>query len=96
MIMRFTELVGSPVLLVGGIATLGWGWLPTWERSRVLRPVAFGWAQLTLAVALVTCLVSDSLAGAPHLGLALKVVGSVVMLFGFWLAGVAQWEPRRR
>ncbi|WP_316771586.1 hypothetical protein [Streptomyces sasae] len=94
MIMRFIEVVGSPVLLVGGVATLGWGWLPTWERSSVRRPVAFGWAQLTLSAALITCLISDSLTSAPHLGLAVKMVGIVVMLFGFWLFDVAERKPQ--
>jgi hypothetical protein len=55
----------------------------------------FGWAQLALAAALITYLVSDSLTNAPRLSLAVKVVGIVVML-GFWLFSGAEWEPRRR
>ncbi|GAX51607.1 hypothetical protein [Streptomyces olivochromogenes] len=56
----------------------------------------FGWAQLTVAAALVIILVGESLTGTPRLGLAVKAFGTVVMLFGFWLSGVADWEPRRR
>ncbi|MFF2127177.1 hypothetical protein ACFVW1_17580 [Streptomyces olivochromogenes] len=96
MMWQCIEVVGSPVLLVGGVATLGWGWVPTWYRSCVRRPVVFGWAQLTVAAALVIILVSESLTSTPHLGLAVKAFGTVVMLFGFWLLGVADWEPRRR
>lgn len=56
----------------------------------------FGWAQLTVTAALVVILVSEALTSTPHLGLAVKAFGTVVMLFGFWLLGVADWEPRRR
>jgi hypothetical protein len=38
---QFIEVVGSPVLLVGGVATFGWGWVPTWLRSIIRRPVLF-------------------------------------------------------
>ncbi|MFB7333584.1 hypothetical protein ACFC00_18285 [Streptomyces adustus] len=95
MISRFIEVVGSPVLFVGGVATLGWGWLPTWERSSIRRPAVFGWAQLTLSAALVTYLVGDSLTSAPLRGLAVKAVALVVLLFGSWLYTVADREPRR-
>jgi hypothetical protein len=36
------------------------------------------------------------LTNTPHLGLAVKVFGVVVMLFGFWLVSVADWEPQHR
>ncbi|MFJ1605658.1 hypothetical protein ACIOHS_20135 [Streptomyces sp. NPDC088253] len=91
----FIEVACSPVLLVGGVATLGWGWLPAWFRNSVRRPVVFGWAQLTLAAALIIVLVSDFLTNTPPLCLAVRVFGVVVMLFGSWLLSVADWEPRR-
>ncbi|MGW1761902.1 hypothetical protein [Streptomyces mirabilis] len=49
-----------------------------------------------MTAALVVILVSEALTSTPHLGLAVKAFGTVVMLFGFWLLGVADWEPRRR
>ena len=95
MFWQCVEVVAATVLLVGGIATLGGGWLPTWYRSSVRRPVTFGWAQLTVAAGLVIQLVGDSVSSTPHRGSAVKVCGVVVMLFGFWLSDVADWEPRQ-
>ncbi|MFJ8023206.1 hypothetical protein [Streptomyces sp. NPDC096311] len=96
MIGQFIEVVGAPVLIVGGVATLGWGWVPGWFRGSVHRPVAFGWGQLTMAAGAIANLGGDLLTNAPHLCLAVRASAAVVVLFGCWLLDVADWKPRRR
>ncbi|MFE4700777.1 hypothetical protein ACFRIC_27320 [Streptomyces sp. NPDC056738] len=96
MFWQCIEMVGASVLIVGGVATLGGGWLPSWVRDSVRRPVMFGWAQLTMAVGLIGYLVSDSLTGTSHLGLAVKASGCAVWLLGLTLLDLADRESRRR
>ncbi|WP_328452942.1 hypothetical protein OG780_28700 [Streptomyces sp. NBC_00386] len=96
MFLQCIEVVGAPVLIVGGVATLGGGWLPALYRSSVRRPVMFGWAQLTAGAGLAIYLVGAPSTNTPHLDLAVKTFGTAVWVFGLALAGLAEREPRRR
>ncbi|MGW2785055.1 hypothetical protein ACWC3X_27975 [Streptomyces populi] len=96
MIGQFIEVIGAPVLIVGGVAALGWGWVPGWFRGSVHRPTAFGWGQLTMAAGAIASLSGDFLTNTPHLFLAAKVSAAVAVLFGAWLLDVADWKPRHR
>ncbi|WP_393098998.1 hypothetical protein [Streptomyces sp. LN325] len=89
-------MVGAPVLIVGGVATLGGGWLPAWYRNSVRRPVMFGWAQLTMAAGLIIFLIGAPSTNTLHLDLAVKAFGAVVWVFGLTLIDLADREPRRR
>ncbi|MFK4112009.1 hypothetical protein [Streptomyces sp. NPDC002176] len=91
-------LLGSMALLAtcGAVATLGWGWLPPWSRSRILRPVLFGWAQLTVTAALVTQLVGGLLIRRPDIHFAVTMSGAAVLLLAIGLIGQAQRLPSRR
>ncbi|MFF3684471.1 hypothetical protein [Streptomyces sp. NPDC002187] len=90
--------LGSVSLLVacGGVATLVWGWLPPWLRSRIIRPVLFGWTQLTMAAALLAQLVGGRLIKTPDVRFAVTMSGAVVMLLAVGLIALAQHQPPRR
>ncbi|MFF8531686.1 hypothetical protein ACN6K9_000772 [Streptomyces sp. SAS_267] len=96
MFWQCIEVVGASVLIVGGVATLGGGWLPARYRSSVRRPVMFGWAQLTMAAGLIIYLVSNSLTNTSHLDLAVKACGVAAWGSGLTLIDLADREPRRR
>ncbi|MGC4980248.1 hypothetical protein ACLQ18_06295 [Streptomyces sp. DT193] len=91
-------LLGSMALLVacGAVATLGWGWLPPWLRSRIVRPALFGWAQLTMTTALVAQLVGGSLITTPDVRFMVTMSGAIVMLLATGLIGLAQRQPFSR
>ncbi|MEY2245290.1 hypothetical protein AB8A21_20620 [Streptomyces sp. BF23-18] len=93
MFMECVIVVMASVLIVGGVATLGGGWLPAWYRSDVCRPVMFGWAQLTIASACIINLLSHYRTNTPRLGVG--GIGFVVMMLGGLLAGLSE-KPRRR
>ncbi|MGW3912728.1 hypothetical protein ACWEBX_14565 [Streptomyces sp. NPDC005070] len=91
-------LLGAMALLVacGAVATLGWGWLPPWLRSRIVRPALFGWAQLTMTIALVAQLVGGSLITAPDVRFVVSMSGALAMLLATGLIGLAQRQPLNR
>lgn len=91
-------LVGSMALLVacGGVATLVWGWLPPWLRSRIFRPVLFGWTQLAMAAALTAQLVGGFLITSPDVRFVVTMSGAVAMLLAVGLIALAQRQPRHR
>lgn len=91
-------LLGSMALLVvcGAVATFGWGWVPPWLRSRIIRPVLFGWAQLTMTAALVAQLVGGLLIRRPDIHFVVTMSGAGVMLLAIGLIGQAQRQPLRR
>ncbi|MEU0437665.1 hypothetical protein [Streptomyces sp. NPDC006290] len=93
MFMECVIVVIASVLIVGGVATLGGGWLPAWYRNDVRRPVMFGWAQLTVASAGIIILFSHYKTNTPRLGV--EGIGFVVLMFGGWLAGLSE-KPQRR
>ncbi|MGW1883939.1 hypothetical protein [Streptomyces sp. NPDC001970] len=86
----------SLLVACGGVATLVWGWLPPWLRSRIIRPVLFGWTQLTMAAALLVQLVGGLLIKTSDVRLVVTMSGAVVMLLAVGLLALAQHQPRRR
>ncbi|MGW4032773.1 hypothetical protein ACWEFL_26310 [Streptomyces sp. NPDC004838] len=94
--------IGVPIgliallLVVAGVAALRWSWLPSWQRRHVVRPQLFGWAQLTIAAALVLQLAGGLLIEQTGARSAVTTFGAVVALFGLSLMVPAQRQPRRR
>ncbi|MCM2388677.1 hypothetical protein [Streptomyces albipurpureus] len=94
----FGTAVGLAALLFAlcGVAALGWGWLPPWQRRHIARPRLFGWAQLTIAAAFVIQLVGGLLLDDWGTRSSVTMPGAVVALFGLVMMMVAQREPRTR
>ncbi|MGW1886147.1 hypothetical protein [Streptomyces sp. NPDC001970] len=91
--------IGIPIGLIAlpaalsGVAALGWGWLPPWQRRHIVRPNLVGWADLAIAAALVVQLLGGLLIenGGIRSGVALS--GAVVVLVSILLTVLAQRPP---
>ncbi|WP_351230050.1 hypothetical protein [Streptomyces sp. NPDC002133] len=81
---------------LSGVAALGWGWLPPWQRRHTFRPHLVGWADLVFAAALVAQLVGGMLRDSGHIHSGVTAAGIVMMLCGILLTVLAQRPPQGR